>query len=83
MKECGVSVDKDALKTFFTCLGEQSLSDAQAAGRAKFIKMPCGGGGGARAAAGGSAPAEAVEEKVKEEEEAVDMGGLFGDEDEY
>lgn len=37
---------------------------------------PAAGGG---AAAGGAAPK--VEEKEKEEEEEVDMGGLFGDDD--
>ena len=37
---------------------------------------------GPAAAAGGAAPAEVVEEK-KEEVEDVDMGGLFGDEDDY
>lgn len=39
---------------------------------------------GAAAAAGPGAAAEApVEEEKKEEEEDVDMGGLFGDEDDY
>lgn len=36
----------------------------------------------AGAAAGGAAPAK-VEEKEKEEEEVVEMGNLFGDDDEY
>ena len=41
--------------------------------------------GGAGPAVGGPAAEEAPEEKEKEkeEEEAVDMGGLFGDDDEY
>ena len=44
-----------------------------------------GGGGGAAAAAGPAAAAEVVEEKEekKEEPEDVDMGGLFGDDDDY
>ena len=40
-----------------------------------------GGGGGAGPAA--EAAEEKQEEKKEEVEEAVDMGGLFGDEDEY
>ena len=40
--------------------------------------------GGAAAAAGGDAAAEeAPKEEKKEEAEDVDMGGLFGDEDDY
>jgi len=38
---------------------------------------------GGAPAAGGAAAAEVEEEKPKEEEEPVDMGGLFGDDDEY
>ena len=39
---------------------------------------------GAAGAAGPAAAVEEVKEEKKEEvEEAVDMGGLFGDEDEY
>ena len=39
---------------------------------------------GPAAAAGGDAPAaEAVKEEKKEEAEDVDMGGLFGDDDDY
>ena len=35
------------------------------------------------AAAGGAAAVEEVKEEKKEEVEDVDMGGLFGDEDDY
>merc|ERR1712222_7013 len=44
-----------------------------------------GGGGGTAAAAGPATAAEVVEEKEekKEEPEDVDMGGLFGDDDDY
>merc|ERR1712216_541649 len=38
---------------------------------------------GPAAAAGGDAPAEAKQEEKKEEAEDVDMGGLFGDDDDY
>ena len=45
---------------------------------------PAGGAAAAGPAAGGAAAAEEkVEEKKKEEVEDVDMGGLFGGDDEY
>merc|ERR1712023_151190 len=40
-----------------------------------------GGGGGAASAAAGAAPEAAVAAAEEEEEAAVDMGGLFGGED--
>merc|ERR1711934_1179866 len=41
------------------------------------------GGGGGAAGPVADAPEEKAEEKKEEVEEAVDMGGLFGDEEEY
>ena len=61
----------------------RSLQSAIKAGDKKTISMPTGGARPA-AGAGGAAAAEAAPEEVKkEEEEDVDMGGLFGDDDEY
>ena len=42
---------------------------------------PAGGAASAGAAAGGAAPAEAEAKKEEEPEEEVDMGGLFGGDD--
>lgn len=42
-----------------------------------------GGGGGGAAVAAADEGAAAIEEEKKEEVEDVDMGGLFGDDDEY
>lgn len=86
MKKVGVSVDKEALGAFFACLEKTNVLDAVKAGSKKHISMPSGGGGGAAVAkaTGGAAAAEPEKEKEKEEEpEDVDMGGLFGDDDEY
>ena len=85
MKSAGVAVDKDAIKAFFKVMEGKKVTTLVKDGEKKKISMPCGGGGGgAVAAAGGAAAAEApkVEEK-KEEPEDVDMGGLFGDDDDY
>ena len=83
LNDSGCTVDKEALSTLFAALEKTSVVDAIAAGSKKLITMPSGGG--ARApAAGGAAAAEAPKaDEKKEEEEAVDMGGLFGDEDDY
>ena len=87
MKKCGVSVDKESLDAFFKTIDGVTVPDAVAAGSKKCISMPSGGGGGKAAAATAgpaAAAAEEPEEKKKEDEpEDVDMGGLFGDDDDY
>ena len=81
MKAAGITVEKSELEVFFKALGEKGAHELIKDGKAKLIVMPCGGGGGGGAAAGGAAAAEPVKEEKKEEEETVDMGGLFGDDD--
>jgi len=81
MKACGVSCEKSELEVFFKALDGRALPPLVAAGAAKTISMPSGGGGGA--AAGPAAAAAPKEEKKEEAVEEVDMGGLFGDDDEY
>ena len=83
MKASGVAVDAETLKIFFQTIEGKSVPELVAAGSKKQISMPRGGGGAA--AAGGAAVVEAapVEEEKKEEVEDVDMGGLFGDDDDY
>ena len=82
MKAAGITVDNAEISVFFKALGENNAVDLIKNGKEKLIVMPCGGGGGGGGAAGPAAAA-VVEEVKKEEEEAVDMGGLFGDDDEY
>ena len=82
MKASGVSVDKASLDQFFKSIDGKTIPELVKAGEKKQVKMPSGGG--ARApAAGGAAAAAAPKEEKKEEVEDVDMGGLFGDDDEY
>ena len=84
MKSAGVAVDKDSLKAFFKVMDGKDVPSLVKAGEKKKISMPCGGGGGgAVAATGGAAAAAPVVEEKKEEPEDVDMGGLFGDDDDY
>ena len=86
MKTCGVSVDKATLTTFFKQIDGKTVPELVQAGHKKHVKMPAMGGGGGGAAAGGAsagAAAAAPAEEKKEEVEAVDMGGLFGDDDDY
>ena len=82
MKDAGVKVDKETLTLFFKTLGEKNVPETVAEGKKKLISMPTGGARAA-ASAGPAAAAAPVEEK-KEEKEDVDMGGLFGgDDDDY
>ena len=84
MKDSGVEADKDSVKTLISKLDGQNLPELIAAGYDKFAAV---GGGGAAAPAGGDAGAGAApaEEAKKEEEpeEEVDMGNMFGDDDDY
>ena len=82
MKDCGVSSDKAELDQFFTLMGDKSVTDCVKAGSKMTVSMPSGGGAPS-AAVGGKVAEKVVEEEKKEEVEDVDMGGLFGDEDDY
>ena len=85
LKEAGAEKDDDKVKALCEAMKGKKFHELVAEGTAALSKL--GGSGGAPAAAGGAGPAkEAKKEEVKEEEpeEEVDMGGLFGgDEDEY
>mgnify|MGYP002631363956 CR=1 FL=1 len=86
MKDAGVSVDKASLDQFFKCIDGKTIPELVKEGKKKQVSMPSGGGARAPAAAGGAAggaAAAAPKEEKKEEVEDVDMGGLFGDEDDY
>ena len=79
MKASGVSVDKASLEQFFKSIEGKTIPELVKAGEKKQVKMPSGGVASAPAA--GGAVAEAPKEEKKEEVEDVDMGGLFGDDD--
>merc|ERR1712086_958622 len=72
LKKSGVSADSAKIEAMIKAFEGKKFHEAVEAGLAKM----------ATTGAGGAAKAEVVEEK-KEEAEEVDMGGLFGDDDEY
>ena len=83
MKAAGISVDKESIKVFFKAMEGKDIVELVKEGEKKQVKMPRGGGGGGAAASAGPAAAAPKEEEKKEEPEDVDMGGLFGDDDDY
>jgi len=83
MKAAGVSVEKSELEVFFKALDGRALPGLIAEGAKKTISMPSGGGGAAAGGAKAGAVEAPKEDKKEEVVEEVDMGGLFGDDDEY
>ena len=78
LKDAGVKADSEKIEKMIAAFAGKNFHELVQGGIAKMGTM--GGGGGAAAPA--KAAVAAVEEK-KEEAEAVDMGGLFGDDDDY
>jgi large subunit ribosomal protein LP1 len=88
LKDSGVTVEADSLKLVLKKIADSGkpLHELIAEGKSEMATVGGSGAGPAAAVTGGDAPAEEkVEEKKKEEEpeEDVDMGGLFGDDDDY
>jgi len=83
LKEAGATHDADSVKSLIDNCKGKALNELIAEGLKKV--NACGGGGGAPAT--GGAPAAKAAEKPKEESEEeeadVDMGGLFGGDDDY
>ena len=84
LKASGVSADDASLDVMMKKLEGKSIPDLIKEGSKDLCASTPAGGAGAGPAAAAAAPAE--EEKPKEEEkeeEVEDIGGLFGDEDDY
>jgi len=82
LKEAGCKGDADKSKKLVEAMGGNKFDEVAAKGLAKISSMgtgaPAAGGSGAAT----TAAAVVEEEKPKEDEpEDVDMGGLFGDDD--
>ena len=81
VKEAGAEVDKEKCKALCEALKGKPFHDLVSEGIKTLGSM--GGGSGPAAAPAGGAAAAKVEEKEEEPEEEVDLGGMFGDEDDY
>ena len=79
LKAAGVSADSEKVAAMVKAFEGKKFNEAVEEGLAKMATM----GGGPAASAGPAAAAAPVEEEKKEEPEDVDMGGLFGDDDDY
>ena len=80
MRDSGVTPDSEKIALLIEKIGDKPFHEHVAGGLTKLASM---GTGSAAAAPGATAAAAPVEDTKKEEEEDVDMGGLFGDDDEY
>ena len=80
LKDSGVKADSEKIKKMIESFEGKNFHELVEGGLDKMSKM-----GGAAPAQGAAAPTQAAAqaEEKKEEEEDVDMGGLFGDEDDY
>ena len=77
LKEAGVKAESDKIERLIASMEGKKFHELVAGGLAKMASM-----GSAAPAGGAAAAAEAPkEEAAKEEAEEVDMGGLFGDDD--
>mmetsp|Transcript_45863 Transcript_45863/g.52891 ORF Transcript_45863/g.52891 Transcript_45863/m.52891 type:complete len:112 (+) Transcript_45863:117-452(+) len=81
----GAEADKESLKTLLASLKDKSIHELISAGREKLEKAPGGAVAVAATGAADAGAAEVKEEKKKEESEEAeaDMGGLFGDDEDY
>jgi large subunit ribosomal protein LP2 len=82
VKDAGATADKAKIEALCKAMEGKPFEELASAGIAKLGSMGSGPAAAAGApAAGGAAKAEA--KKEEEPEEDVDMGGMFGDDDEY
>ena len=82
VKEAGAEVDKAKCTALCEALKGKPFHDLVSEG-IKTLGSMGGGSGPAAAAPTGGAAAAKEEPKEEEPEEEVDLGGMFGDEDEY
>merc|ERR1711937_16879 len=80
-KASGVSADPEKVKAMIAAFDGKDFHEMVKGGLEKLASMGTGSAAPVAAAASG-APAAAAKEEEKEEAEDVDMGGLFGDDDE-
>ena len=80
LKEAGVKADSDKINAMIEAFAGRNFHELVKGGLAKMASMGSAAPAAGGAAAGGATAAAPMDEK-KEEAEDVDMGGLFGDEE--
>ena len=81
VKEAGAEVDKAKCTALCEALKGKPFHDLVAEGIKTLGSMGGGGAAAATPAAGGAAAAKEEAPKEEEPEEEVDLGGMFGDEE--
>ena len=79
LKDAGAKADSDKVAKMIAAFEGKNFNELVASGLAKMASM---GSGPAAAGAPAEAAAVVVEEK-KDEPEVIEMGNIFGDDDEY
>ena len=84
LKEAGVSSDSESIKLMISKFEGKKFHELVKGGLDKLATLGSAApAGGAGPAGGKAAEVKAAVEEKKEEVEDVDMGGLFGGDDEY
>ena len=83
LKEAGCKGDADKSKKLIDAMGGKKFDEVTAAGLTKMASMGTGAPAAGGAATTAAAPAKEEEKPKEDEPEDVDMGGLFGDDDDY
>ena len=78
LKAAGVNADSTKIEAMIAAFDGKNFHELVAGGLTKMASMGSGAAAPAGGAAAGAAP---VKEAEKEEVEEVDMGGLFGDDE--
>lgn len=82
LKDAGAEYDKAKIEALVTACNGKAFDELVSTGLKTLSSM--GGGAPAAGASAAAAGAAAPKEEVKEEPaEEVDLGGMFGDEDDY
>jgi large subunit ribosomal protein LP2 len=83
LKDAGCKADSDKVKDLIEKMKDKKFHETAEAGLKKMSAMGSAAGPATASAGAGKTADAPKEEEVKEEEEDVDMGGLFGDDDDY
>lgn len=83
VKDAGAEPDKAKIEALCAALEGKPFHEIVAAGIAKLGSMGTGAPAAGGAAKADAAPAAEEKPEEKEPEEDVDIGGMFGDEDDY